>query len=120
MYSVVMETQLDKRAALVKAIAIVGTQSALARRLGKTQPHIAKWLRSKHGVPAEYCPAIERLTNGKVRCEELNDRADWAYLRTTSPPSQPSPSPPLPRRRRRRDAQGEVVLRFLRSGCARE
>lgn len=34
-----------------------------------------------HGVPAERCPAIERATNGQVRCEDLRPDVDWAVLR---------------------------------------
>lgn len=35
------------------------------------------------GVPAEYCPAIERATRGTVRCEDLRPDIDWAVLRCT-------------------------------------
>lgn len=36
-----------------------------------------------NGVPAEYCPEVEKLTG--VTCEELNEKVDWAYVRSTSP-----------------------------------
>ena len=32
-------------------------------------------------VPAEHCPAIERATGGKVRCEDLRPDVDWSVLR---------------------------------------
>lgn len=49
------------RTALETAIAIAGSQSALARRIGVRQGYVWKWLRSKK-VPAERCDAIERAT----------------------------------------------------------
>lgn len=51
--------------ALKNAVAIAGSQSELARRIGVRQGYIWKWLRSKK-VPAERCVAIERATNGAV------------------------------------------------------
>ncbi len=66
---------------VLKAARIVGSQSAIANRLGIKKQSVYQWTLPGRKVPAEYCPAIERLTYGKVRCEELNDRVDWEYLR---------------------------------------
>lgn len=57
--------------ALPEAIAICGSQTELARRIGgKVRTgHIYYWLRSK--VPAEYCPAIEQATAGKITRHDL-------------------------------------------------
>jgi len=44
--------------ALQEACNRVGSQSELARRIGKTQGHISSWLRRKH-VPAEVVLPIE-------------------------------------------------------------
>lgn len=76
-----MDTSTVRHEALVRAIAILGSQSALARALGKKQPYVPKWLKSPGGLPLEYCPDVERLTNRRVRCEELNDNADWLFVR---------------------------------------
>jgi len=62
-------------------------QTALARALSHhgrvlTQGHVQKWLRSPNPdkmPPAEYCPAIERVTG--VPCETLRPDIDWAVLR---------------------------------------
>jgi DNA-binding transcriptional regulator YdaS (Cro superfamily) len=35
-------------------------------------------------VPAEHCVRIEELTNGEIRCEELNNRVNWAVVRTSA------------------------------------
>lgn len=69
--------------ALKEAIERAGSQRLLAERISSTalpvgQSHVSMWLNRKN-VPAEYCPAIERETG--VRCERLNPRADWSYLR---------------------------------------
>jgi DNA-binding transcriptional regulator YdaS (Cro superfamily) len=44
-----------------------------------------------NGVPAKKCPDIERLTDGAVRSEDLNDEVDWAYLRAAKQPEKDSP-----------------------------
>jgi DNA-binding transcriptional regulator YdaS (Cro superfamily) len=56
--------------ALQRAVAITGSQSELARRIGVRQGYVWKWLRSKK-VPAERCAAIERATGGAVTREQL-------------------------------------------------
>lgn len=63
------------------AARIVGSQVALARELSVTKAAVNQWKQPGRKVPAEHCPAIERLTGGKVRCEELRSDVDWAYLR---------------------------------------
>lgn len=61
--------------ALLRAIECAGgTQSALARRLGKKQPHIHKWLHSKHALRPENCLAIEKALG--VRRQDLRPD-DW-------------------------------------------
>lgn len=55
--------------AFEKAIDLVGSQSEMARRLGKKQGHVWKWRRD--GVPAEYVIRVETATNGAVSRHEL-------------------------------------------------
>lgn len=57
--------------ALHKAVSILGSQSALARAIRVKQQNIWSWLHVARKVPAEYCLAIEKATQGKVRREEL-------------------------------------------------
>ena len=65
-----------------KAIAQLGGQTATARIFGISPQATQQW--SAQGrVPAEYCPRIEHLTAGAVRCEELNDRVEWDLIRGT-------------------------------------
>lgn len=67
--------------ALAKAIECFDTLSAFAAALGVAYQTVQQW--AKNGVPEKYCVEIEKLTNGIVRCEQLNDRVDWSYLRST-------------------------------------
>ena len=55
----------------------------LAHAIGVSPVIISQWKTGARQVPAERCPAIERATNGAVRCEELRPDVDWAYLRAT-------------------------------------
>ena len=58
--------------ALARAIEIVGSQDKLAAKLNVSQPLISYWLlRSRKGVTAEWCAAIERATDGQVTREQL-------------------------------------------------
>jgi DNA-binding transcriptional regulator YdaS (Cro superfamily) len=60
------------------------TLSEMARALGRTRGALAQWMEDGRHTPAEFCPRIERMTGGAVRCEQLNPRVDWTYLRGTS------------------------------------
>jgi len=63
------ETRKDAiRAGLRKAIKAEKSQAALAKKIGKTQGHISKWLQRGH-VPAEMVPLIEDATG--VPCHVL-------------------------------------------------
>jgi DNA-binding transcriptional regulator YdaS (Cro superfamily) len=76
---------MDKTPAdwLREAIQAANGQTALAALISTEilpvgQSHVSMWL-ARGNVPAEYCPAIERETG--VRCEDLNPKVDWAFLR---------------------------------------
>lgn len=83
-------TRSSSTEALRRAIAhpAVGSQSNLAALLSQEtgrpikQGHVSHWL--KAGLPPAYCPSVEKLTGGAVRCEELAPEVDWAFLRSTS------------------------------------
>lgn len=64
-----------------------GRAVLLAEALGLTNPSnpvlVYQWANGSRQVPAERCPAIERATDGAVRCEELRPDVDWAVLRCT-------------------------------------
>ena len=57
--------------ALIRAIEIIGTQRALAKKCGATQQHVWNWMQSGK-VPVNRAIQIEVATNGAVTKEELN------------------------------------------------
>jgi DNA-binding transcriptional regulator YdaS (Cro superfamily) len=64
------------------AIKRAGGATYIASHFGISPVSVYEWI-SSGKVPAERCPEIEKLTRRKVRCEELNSRIDWAYVRRT-------------------------------------
>lgn len=64
-----------------QAVRLAGGQTAMANALGVSPQAVQQW--EKRGiVPADKCPEIEKLLNGQVRCEALNTKVDWAYIRS--------------------------------------
>lgn len=73
---------MEKNIALSKAVSILGGVVKAASTLGLSGYQvIQQWAKAR--VPADYCPSIERVTNGAVTCEELRPDVDWGYLRGT-------------------------------------
>ncbi|WP_241132622.1 transcriptional regulator [Achromobacter insuavis] len=70
---------------LDRAARIVGTAQELARLLGVSKGAVSQWKLPGRRTPPEYCPTIERLTAGAVRCEELCDAVEWSVLRSPVP-----------------------------------
>ena len=68
---------------IILAVTFFGSQTALAKRIGVSPQAVQQWVQ-RNIVPAEHCPVIERLTDGQIRCEDLNPAIDWGYLRITS------------------------------------
>lgn len=57
---------------LQRAVKLLGGQSSAARALGISQQRVWVWLnRSPQRVPAEFCTAIEKCTQGAIRAREL-------------------------------------------------
>lgn len=70
---------MSQQHAVDLAASILGSQAALGRVLKISRAAVCKW--KKDLVPARHCPAIERATNGRVRCEELRPDIPWGVLR---------------------------------------
>ncbi|WP_327212924.1 YdaS family helix-turn-helix protein [Ramlibacter sp. Leaf400] len=63
-----------------KAIRLLGGPVRAAASIGvERYQTVQSWVRNR--VPAEYCPLIERATDGAVRCEELRPDVAWDVLR---------------------------------------
>ena len=61
-----------------------GEMARLIRAMNIAQPIVSLWVSGKRRVPAERCPEIERITEGKVTCEELRPDVNWKVLRNSS------------------------------------
>ena len=57
-------------------------QSEIARQLGVKPQAVQQWFKRK--TPIMRCPEIERITDGKVTCEELRPDVNWKVLRNSS------------------------------------
>jgi len=76
---------------LQRAIKVCGTQQKLADLIGGIrQSHVSMWLH-RGKVPADYCPTIERVTGGAVRCEDLVGAASPYKVSFPADPWQPRP-----------------------------
>ena len=52
----------------------------MARKLGLSSHSVVyQWRQTR--VPAEKCPDIEKMTEGRVRCEELRPDVLWNVVR---------------------------------------
>ena len=72
--------------ALDRAIEVFGgSVSALGWALKLSGNAPSMW-KARNRVPAEHCPAIERVTKGAVRCEDLRPDVDWGVLREQAAP----------------------------------
>lgn len=64
-----------------KAVDAAGSQSALAKAVGVSQPAVNKWLRGG-GIGLEHALAIERITGGTVRAVQLHPALSEALQMT--------------------------------------
>jgi DNA-binding transcriptional regulator YdaS (Cro superfamily) len=69
----------------VIALAFGGVATRLAKHFDVSDQTVVWWRRGERDgpvpFPAEHCPACERLTSGRVRCEELRPDVAWDVLR---------------------------------------
>lgn len=75
--------------ALQRAIDLMGGTANLASAIGVGATTPQMW-KVRGNVPAEYCPAIERVTKGKVRCERLRPDVAWDVLRMQAGEPEPA------------------------------
>ncbi|TCK44013.1 DNA-binding transcriptional regulator YdaS (Cro superfamily) [Paraburkholderia sp. BL8N3] len=68
---------------VLRACAIVGSKSALARAVGVKPPTVQQWCTGERPVPPNKCVEIERVTGRKVLAEHLCTDVDWGFIRRT-------------------------------------
>ena len=73
---------MDIKTALNEAIQKAGGISKFSQAVGAPSVNAVKQWRIS-GVPAAYCPTIERITG--VKCELLNPEVEWSAIRNTQP-----------------------------------
>lgn len=74
--------RMDTKTALNEAIQKAGGISAFAEAVKAPSVNAVKQWRIS-GIPASYCPTIERITG--VKCELLKPDVEWSALRNTQP-----------------------------------
>ena len=77
--------------ALENAIFRAGSMQALADHLGVTKGAVSQWKLDGRQVPAKHCPAIEALTGGTSRREDL--RPDLFATPAPRRATDPAPAP---------------------------
>ena len=60
-----------------------GSLTYLAKQMGAKTSNVCLWAKGKKKVPTNHCPEIERITEGKVTCEELRPDVNWGVLRNS-------------------------------------
>jgi DNA-binding transcriptional regulator YdaS (Cro superfamily) len=56
---------------IARAIAICGSQKALADAIGVTPANVSHWLNRVRPIPAKHCRSIQRVTGKAVSVYEL-------------------------------------------------
>jgi DNA-binding transcriptional regulator YdaS (Cro superfamily) len=70
-----------ERLALDLAAALLGGQAGVSKTCGyKDRRNVWPWFSEGRPVPAEACAAIERATDGAVKCEQLRPDLDWVRI----------------------------------------
>lgn len=77
--------------AAVITIAFGGVAARMATHFDVSNQTVSFWRAGKRDdrtvlFPAEFCPECERLTDGKVTCEELRPDVPWGVVRKQCPP----------------------------------
>lgn len=74
---------METKPSILHAVTLLGGPVSAARLLGVSRYQtVQQWI-SSGSVPPKYCPKIEQLLDGEVRCEQLCPSVDWSYLRGT-------------------------------------
>lgn len=60
----------------------IGYKASLSKAMGRHPSYFSRQLAGDRAFTAADCIAIEKFTQGAVRCEDVLPDVDWAYLRT--------------------------------------
>ncbi len=68
-------------------------QRALASELAVTPQAVNQWCNGERPIPEDKCPAIERLANGQITCEQLRADTNWVRIADEAWPYHPDGRP---------------------------
>ena len=74
--------------AISLAIQGAGGPAKVARECGVSVQAVCFWRDGRRALPAEHGITLEKMNEGRIRCEEMLPDVDWAYLRSTQPTTQ--------------------------------
>lgn len=77
--------------AIQAAIQGAGGPAKVSRQCGVSVQAVCFWRDGERTLPAEHCITLEKMNQGRIRCEQLMPSVDWGYLRAT-PLALPAPS----------------------------
>ena len=70
---------------IAQAIKGAGGPAKVARECVVSVQAVCFWRDGERSLPAEHCITLEKMNEGRVRCEQMLPDVDWAYLRATTP-----------------------------------
>lgn len=71
--------------AISLAIQGAGGPAKVARECGVSVQAVCFWRDGRRALPAEHSITLEKMNEGRIRCEQMLPDVDWAYLRSTQP-----------------------------------
>lgn len=66
--------------AVIRAVALFGSQHKMAMKLGIRQSTVSEWCIGQAPVPEGRCAQIEWLLGADVTCEEMRPRNQWVRV----------------------------------------
>ncbi|WP_313571978.1 helix-turn-helix domain-containing protein [Comamonas terrigena] len=78
--------------AISLAIQGAGGPAKVARQCGVSVQAVCFWRDGKRTLPAEHGITLEKMNEGRIRCEQMLPDVDWAYIRSTKPAPLPEVS----------------------------
>ena len=74
--------------AITEAINGAGGPAKVSRACGVSVQAVCFWRDGLRTLPADQCITLEKLNQGRIRCEDLRPDVDWAYLRAIQSPQE--------------------------------
>ena len=71
--------------AITEAINGAGGPAKVSRACGVSVQAVCFWRDGLRTLSADHCITLEKLNQGRIRCEDVRPDVDWAYLRSTLP-----------------------------------